>query len=166
MTAWTWNAGAQPERRNGERMKVPATPARVPNNTSFEINKRIEHATILRLEEIGFSPVLIDQRLRELDREWDIERAIEANAATAVMVGTLLGALSSRFWFALPGMVGAFLLQHSIQGWCPPVPVLRRLGFRTSREIDDERTLLLLRKGDLRGLGALPAEAALRVIAS
>ncbi|WP_111420331.1 efflux transporter outer membrane subunit, partial [Rhodoplanes roseus] len=27
-----------------------------------------------------------------------------------------------------------FLFQHAIQGWCPPVPILRRLGFRTELE--------------------------------
>jgi len=32
-----------------------------------------------------------------------------------------------------------FLLLHGIVGWCPPVPVLRRLGFRTQREIEAER---------------------------
>jgi hypothetical protein len=32
-----------------------------------------------------------------------------------------------------------FLLQHALQGWCPPVPLLRQLGFRTSYEIEEER---------------------------
>jgi hypothetical protein len=30
----------------------------------------------------------------------------------------------------LPALVTAFLFQHAVQGWCPPVPILRRLGFR------------------------------------
>jgi hypothetical protein len=33
-------------------------------------------------------------------------------------------------------------MQHALQGWCPPVPILRRLGFRTAREIFEERLAL------------------------
>jgi hypothetical protein len=36
-----------------------------------------------------------------------------------------------------------FLLQHGLQGWCPPLPVLRRLGVRTQREIDAEKYALM-----------------------
>ena len=45
----------------------------------------------------------------------------------------------------LPGVVGAFLLQHAIQGWCPPIPILRYLSFRTAGEIDNERQALIKR---------------------
>lgn len=34
------------------------------------------------------------------------------------------------------------LLQHGLQGWCPPLPVLRRLGVRTRGEIDREKYAL------------------------
>ncbi|RIK93884.1 MAG: hypothetical protein DCC72_07730 [Burkholderiales bacterium] len=33
-------------------------------------------------------------------------------------------------------------LQQMVQGWCPAWPLLRRLGFRTRDEIDDERMAL------------------------
>jgi hypothetical protein len=82
------------------------------------------------------------RRLDELDREWDIERAIEANAASIALVGVALGALVNAWFLLLPAAVCAFLLQHALQGWCPPVPVLRRLGFRTAREIFEERLAL------------------------
>jgi hypothetical protein len=35
------------------------------------------------------------------------------------------------------------LFQHAVQGWCPPVPILRRMGFRTIYEIEQERRELL-----------------------
>jgi len=38
-----------------------------------------------------------------------------------------------------------FLLQHGMQGWCPPLPILRRLGVRTRGEIDREKYELLSR---------------------
>jgi hypothetical protein len=31
-------------------------------------------------------------------------------------------------WLVLPIAVTGFLLQHAIQGWCPPIPVLWRLA--------------------------------------
>jgi len=52
----------------------------------------------------------------------------------------------------LPTVVLSFLLLHAIQGWCPPVPVLRRLGIRTREEIDRERYALKALAGDFAGL--------------
>jgi hypothetical protein len=90
----------------------------------------------------------ISERIGELDREWDIERAIEANAATIALAGVLLGAFVSNWWLVVPVVVTVFLLQHAIQGWCPPVPVLRKLGFRTRKEIDREKFALKVVRGD------------------
>ena len=41
-----------------------------------------------------------------------------------------------------------FLLQHAVQGWCPPVPFFRRRGVRTAREIEIERYALKALRGD------------------
>jgi hypothetical protein len=59
---------------------------------------------------------------------------------------------ASRLSFILPAVVAGFLLQHAVQGWCPPVPVFRRLGIRTAREIDLERYGLKAIRGDFNGL--------------
>lgn len=92
-----------------------------------------------------------DERIKALEKEWDIERALELNAATLGLAGMLLGTFVSRKWMILPGVVTAFLLQHSLQGWCPPVPLFRRLGFRTRREIDREKYALKAVRGDFAG---------------
>src|SRR5690348_5614528 len=121
----------------------PNTVDRVPNQTSEAVNDRIRHHTeenIARLKQAG--PGAIARRIEELDAEWDIERTLEANAAAVSLIGVTLGATIDRRWFALPAVVGAFLLQHAVQGWCPPLPVFRRLGFRTASEIDYERYAL------------------------
>ncbi len=47
--------------------------------------------------------------------------------------------------------VAGFLFQHAVQGWCPPVPILRMLGFRTSYEIEQERRALKALRGDFEG---------------
>jgi len=129
---------------------LPNTVVRVPNQTRGAVNDRIRHQTeesITRLNQAG--PTAIARRLEELDGEWDVERAVEANAATASLIGVALGVTVNRRWLALPAVVGAFLLQHAVQGWCPPLPVLRRLGFRTASEIDYERYALKALRGDL-----------------
>ena len=59
---------------------------------------------------------------------------------------------SWAWWFALPALVTAFLFQHAVQGWCPPVPVLRRMGFRAAHEIEQERTALKALRGDFNAV--------------
>lgn len=130
-------------------MGIPSTAERVIVNTAESINERIRNRTeesIRRCVRAG--PSAINRRLEELEREWDIERAIEANASALALTGVLLGFGADRRFFAVPGIVAAFLLQHAIQGWCPPVPVLRRIGFRTSDEIGQERYALKAARGD------------------
>jgi len=94
----------------------------------------------------------IDVRLSELDAEWDIERMLETMAPTFTLTGLVLGLTSHRKWLALPLIVNAFFLQHALQGWCPPLGILRRLGFRTADEIDRERYALKALRGDFRSV--------------
>jgi hypothetical protein len=128
---------------------LPNTVDRVPNQTCEVVNDRIRLQTeqnIARFKQAG--PAEIARRLEELDAEWDVERTLEANAASVSLIGLTLGATVDRRWFGLPAVVGFFLLQHALQGWCPPLPVLRRLGFRTASEIDYERYALKALRGD------------------
>lgn len=81
-------------------------------------------------------------RIGELDREWDIERVLELNASSLALTGLVLGATVNKKWLAVPAIVLPFLLQHALQGWCPPLPLLRRLGLRTQGEIDREKYAL------------------------
>ena len=125
------------------RLALPSSTERVPRNTAAHVNSRIRHATLRTLSRYrGASPKVIERRLARLDREWDIERAIEANAGVAGMVGLVLAVVNPA-WLILTAAVLALLFVHALQGWCPPVPILRRLGFRTRTEIDAERRVLL-----------------------
>ena len=67
-------------------------------------------------------------------------------------VGVLLGAFVNVWWLLIPALVTIFLFQHAVQGWCPPVPSLRRMGFRTSYEIELERNALKALRGDYAGV--------------
>src|SRR5438105_11427164 len=98
---------------------LPATTMRVPLHTPDQYNAAIRRKTeesVLRHAEAG--PEAIARRLEELDREWDIERLLEANAASVALAGVALGALVDRRFLALPALVCGFLLQHALQGWC------------------------------------------------
>jgi Protein of unknown function (DUF2892) len=136
-----------------EKSMLPSTVDRVPNQTSQHVNEQIRRQTEQSIEQVYLAgSAAIAQRLAELDAEWDVERTLQANAATASMIGVALGATVDRRWFVLPAVVGAFLLQHALQGWCPPLPVFRRLGFRTASEIDYERYALKALRGDFANL--------------
>lgn len=132
---------------------VAATAQRVTFNTAPEVNRRIRRETEDRIRYYSDNPSDIERRLAELDQEWDIERVLEANAATLALFGGAMGVLFNRKWLALPAAVSWFMLQHAVQGWCPPMPVLRRLGFRTAREIEIERNALKAIRGDYTALG-------------
>ncbi len=135
---------------------IPSTVERVPRNTSPCVNERIRRQAEERVARCAAEgAAAINCRLAELDREWDIERVLEANAATASLVGLTLGATVDRKWFLFPALVAGFLLQHAIEGWCPPLPILRSLGFRTQSEIDHERYALKSLRGDFQDMPPL-----------
>src|SRR3954464_14221762 len=135
---------------------LPTTPGRVPAHTSETVNWRIQQDTANSVRWHARHLERIEDRLRELDEEWDIERTLEANAATIALTGTLLGIFVDRRFLALPVAVTAFLLQHAVQGWCPPVPFFRKRGVRTMREIDQERFALKALRGDFGPIGPGP----------
>lgn len=124
-------------------MNLPGGHERVAKHTPDHINERIALLTEAFIDHYRKHPEKIPERLRALDEEWDIERALETNASSLILGGIGLSLLISRKFLIVPLAVSGFLLQHGIQGWCPPLPLLRRLGFRTQSEIERERQALL-----------------------
>jgi len=141
---------------------------RVRANTSEEINARLDREMRGRVEAYAArGEAEITRRIGELDREWDMERLLETNASALAGLGVgLAAATGSRKWLIIPGIVLPFLFQHAVQGWCPPVPVFRRLGVRTREEIDREKYALKALRGDFEGVssGADAAGAAMRAV--
>jgi hypothetical protein len=139
---------------------VPASPVAgwhaddlVRRNTAGEVNRRLDRSLRERVRFYASQPRdVVDQRLRALEREWDIERWLELNAATVALGSLALALAKHRAWLALTGAVAGFLAQHAIQGWCPPLVLFRRLGVRTRREIDAEVTALKALRGDFAGV--------------
>jgi hypothetical protein len=134
------------------------TSNRVSSNTAESVNEQIRRQTEQDIaDSIRHGPAAIDRRLDELDQEWDIERYVETLAPSFTLIGLALGITTNRKWLILPAVVQSFFLQHAIQGWCPPVPILRRLGVRTANEINQERYALKALRGDFEMLVDIPA---------
>lgn len=113
------------------------------------INTWIHEKTVKRLDKIGSDVHKINERLHELEEEWDIERAIETNSSALILGSLALGTIVNKKWFLLSALTGGYLWQHARKGWCRPAAVLRRLGFRTQREIESERAVLKARLATL-----------------
>jgi hypothetical protein len=129
---------------------------RVRANTADEINRQIDRAIEAGVREYAQKSVSeITSRINELDREWDMERLLETNASALAFIGLVLGMTRSRKWLMIPSVVLPFLFQHALQGWCPPIPIFRRLGVRTREEIDRERYALKALRGDFEKVDAM-----------
>ncbi|MCF7203465.1 hypothetical protein [Pseudomonas oligotrophica] len=116
---------------------------RVRSSTAATLNREIDRRTDDNIEHYSrLDAPAIRQRIEQLEREWDVERVLEVNASTLALSGLVLGLTVNRKWLALPAVVLPFLLQHGLQGWCPPLPILRHLGVRTRGEIDREKFAL------------------------
>jgi hypothetical protein len=134
-------------------LDLPATATRVEAHTNPEVNRSIEASTDARVAELERAGTgSIARRLDELEREWDIERVLQLNASLIAGTGLALGLAVHRRFLLLPIAVFTFFAQHAIQGWCPPIPLFRRLGVRTAREIARERYALKALRGDFDGL--------------
>lgn len=152
-------------------MKLPTSRGRVVRHSPSQANREILASMRKSIERhMEDDADQIEQRLRELESEWDIERLLETNAAALSLAGLALGATVNRKFYILPAIICGFLLQHGLQGWCPPVEILRRLGVRTTEEIDGERYALKLIRGDFKDVqqslesGGAQAEAILKAM--
>ncbi len=131
------------------------------------INSKIDAEIDARIREYaGKSTEDLTWRIEALDRERDIEQWLEMNASALAFTGLALGMMVSRKWLVLPALVLPFLFQHAVQGWCPPLPLLRSMGVRTRREIDVEKFALKALRGDFDGGGMGAPDEILRAMRS
>jgi len=128
---------------------IPSTTRRVELNTNEKINKLIEQKTIGNINKYISSDVnTLTKKLEELNHEWDTERVLEANAAAIIFISSVTGLFTRRYRLFVTGIISFFLLQHAVQGWCPPLPIIRRLGVRTPAEIGEEKIAIKYLRGD------------------
>ena len=83
---------------------MDTTANRVPAHTAEEVNQRIWRQTDSNIRYYADHLDEIDGRLTELEREWDIERTLEANAASISVLAELLGLLTEGERHALKAL--------------------------------------------------------------
>jgi hypothetical protein len=126
---------------------------RVREHTAPNVTQRIDRTAQAEVDAaVAAGPDAIRRRLAKLDYEWDVDRALMVNFAIAGAASLTTGLLRYKlspplspkrkgFLYLFGAQLG-FLLLHGTVGWCPPASVFRRLGFRTQREIEAERSQL------------------------
>jgi hypothetical protein len=119
------------------------------------VREQMKHQIECKVMHYARHPDQIDERLRQLDQEWDVGRRFQANAAGMILGSLVLGRVF-RILRPLPLIASGFLLMHAIRGWAPPVMAIRRFGVRTRGEIERERSALRALRGDF---GEIPGDA-------
>jgi hypothetical protein len=126
---------------------APADRVRAHSNPS--VREQIDVSTQQCLESYaGAEREELTRHIEALEREWDVERYLQLNAGLLTLTGVALGAVWNRRSLLLPATVFSFLIQHAVQGWCPPLPVFRAMRVRTRREINREKYGLKALRGD------------------
>lgn len=122
-------------------------------HTAAAVLQRIDDDTQARLQACDAAgPGEMAAHLDALDREWDVDRAVELEASLVGLAGLALGALVRPAFLAAPALVGAAVFLHATVGWYPLLPLFRRMGLRTSREVARERYALKALRGDFHGM--------------
>jgi hypothetical protein len=132
---------------------LPPTSSRVAINTRPRLKQKIRNDTVCRIKscEKSTEPLLM-QEIERLDYEWDTERVMESVAAALILGGSLLGFGKGKLChYLFTGVAGFFLLQHTLRGWNPFLPLIRALGVRSPEEIYQHKTVLKLIRGDFAG---------------
>lgn len=121
---------------------------RIREHTADKVNRRIDRETRGALDEAALSVEARRKRLAELDREWTIDRALMLNFGIVGAISAFkamsnirrgrIGGWGVMFWVQM-----GFLIHHAVRGWCPPMPLFRRLGYRSEQEISAERCALI-----------------------
>jgi hypothetical protein len=84
----------------------------------------------------------IENRLQELNKEWDLERVHDLNASFSALNGTLLGKLLDKHFTDLPFTTSTRLVNETKYEYTPPIEMFKALGYRPKEEIEKEKQLL------------------------
>jgi len=135
---------------------IPATTQRLIRNTPNRVNEVISDRIRDNVARFASAtPALLEQRLRELDHEWDVERVTGAASGLVLLGSVLLAWFMGEGWLVLPAIIGGCLLLHAVIGWTPALPLIRQLGYRTAEEIAQERYALKAIRGDFQPMNLI-----------
>ncbi|MFY9310892.1 MAG: hypothetical protein WAQ28_17730 [Bacteroidia bacterium] len=119
--------------------------------TSQKQNESIDEMIFFNIRNYaGKSAAEISERIKQLDKEWDIERVLDLNMSALALCGITLSLVFNPYSIVLPILLLLFFIWHAFQGWCPPIPILRYFKIRTRPEIDREKYALKAMRGDFK----------------
>ena len=131
------------------QLRQPNEPDRIRRYTTREQQRRIDDKMAEDLRYYGLqSPGVIDERIRQLRCEWSIERYLQLNVAAVGLTTALLAVTRDRRWGYVTCAGLAFFLLHAVEGFDPPLPLLRQFGIRSRNEINREIYALKVIRGD------------------
>lgn len=122
---------------------LPSTQTKVTETTPDHINQQIELETEARINHYKRQDSqTIKARIAQLDREWDTEKVLKVTMTGIALSSSLLTLTANKKWAFLSGTACAFMVQYALQGWCPPLSLIRLNGVRTTSEINLEKQAL------------------------
>ena len=101
----------------------------------------------------------IDERIRALEDEWDVERAVMVGLSGAGVAGLIVGLVGSRVWRLLAWIALPLLFLFAQDKWKPSNGILKSLGLRSRKDILEEKYALKALRGDFRNVETEPEEA-------
>lgn len=126
---------------------------RVRSSSSGSRNQQIDQEIVSNLARYkNQGAAATEARIKELDKKWDIERTLEINAGILGLAGAILALTVDKKWAILPAVVTTFLIQHAVQGWCPPLPLFRMMGIKSRPELDREKYALKAMRNDFKNV--------------
>lgn len=135
------------------RPPVMATQDKVRMHTPSVLNRQLDAQAEHRIADFldgGNNPASCQARISALNREWEMERVLTLCVGAASIASMLAARRGGRSLWAVPVAGGAMLMQQALTGGSLLVPLLRRLGFRTRKEIELEKYALKSLRGDFR----------------
>jgi hypothetical protein len=106
-----------------------------------------------RLHRVAFDgQPAITKRLAELDDEWSAGRVAKLGIASGILIGLAAAVVVNWWWLAVPVALGLLQLQYlgSREGLL--TRALKKMGLRSSVEIEHERFALKALRGDFHNL--------------
>lgn len=144
--------------RNQPEIQRPITPT-----GDSRLNRLTEHNIHLYSVQ---SNEAINRHIEEMDKEWSVERVVEASLSILAIIGIALGAFVDPWCLVVPAIVSLLSLAHATTGFSPALTVLRGKGMRTDREIDVETFAMNALKSDAGASDTDKAALADRIIAT
>ena len=100
-------------------------------------------------------PEAINRRLCELEKEWTSGRLVKAIAAGMILISLVLTAAFNPWWLILTGVAALILTQYWFFRTSWLAQLFTHWGFRSGAQIEDERLVLRVIRGDFRHLPTL-----------